>query len=426
MNAQISYNTFLSTQLKRVNLSKDPHHPYYHFEGAANHTCPLCDSSLESPRQLYNRMYPTAESGGNVLALEIINENEEEALTEELPEEDNFASKAINLSISLFQESPIWNNSVAKRKERIETDFKLIESATPLNPTSYGGKKILVLPDVGYTRSLAIIEALKEIELKLNKRVVDNYDAIGATGSSALIACLIGLGIDIQDIKTFWLNEWKKVHTPNSIERVSRGLFNLNPFSKDRHGYSTKNAIKTLINVFKQGNDTSLQFKFQDLKLDVYLPILYLGKKESYDYTKVNSCNLPIVDCLSSIVFDPFHFDVKEQIEGKGIAYPIQDIELNILQNNKDAFVTKIEVYPQHNDYGKLNNATEADLARPVKDASDFMRKIDLEAHVKNFKPKRVKLETKRIANNIGKTSTDLNHINLAIEAGKGANIISF
>ena len=427
MNAQISYNTFLSTQLKRVNLSKDKHHPNYHFEGAPHSYCPLCDVSQESPRQLYNRMYPNATSQGKVLKLEILENNVEESLPEVKNEQEELKKEGIlDKTVSIFRESAFWERAVEKRKSDFESKFKQIEAANSLNPSSLNGKQILVLPNVGYLRSFTIIECLKEIENKLNKKLIDKYDAIAASGNSALIACLISLGIDISDIKEFWLNEWRSAHRPNAMQRTARWAFNMNPFAKNRFGYSTKYAVNILKKVFRQGDNETMQLKFEDLKTEVYLPITYLAKKETYDYDKVNSSELPIVDCLSSIVFDPFHFDVKEEIKGKGIAYPVQDIELNVLQNNKDALVTKVEVYSPHNDFGPLNNATDVDLARPVKEVSDFLRKIDLEAHVKNFKPKRVKLETKRIPNHFDKNSTDMIAINQAINAGKGATVISF
>jgi len=86
---------------------------------------------------------------------------------------------------------------------------------------------------------------------------------------------------------------------------------------------------------------------------------------------------------------------------------------------NKNIKITKIDVPFLHVDQGSLDHATSKELAPAIRDASDFINKINTESHAKNFEVERFKFECNKISDLIPKNSTKVFAINSAIEAGK-------
>lgn len=398
---------------KSININNTPHHPYLHYPGSSTQ-CSLCDKSLPTPEQEYNRDFPNGEVDGKCVELKIIEDSEDDI-------KEVFDKKTSNpglrTSLSIFKDSAIWEKFYSLRNNSIP-NINQIESAEFLKPKGLDGQNVLVLPHVGYTRSLSVLECLKGLEVKQNKPIHQIFDVINGNGYSSIIAASLAKGFSIEKIKEFWLGDWKKLHEPNFIERLKLAIH-----PKKKYGYSVANAKKKLSDFFKQTDDVRIQYCFKDLSTEVYLPSIYGRLKEGKVYSISETPNLPIVDALMDTALDPFSFDAKETVKGKGLPLCISDSELSILLNNKNVLVTKVESPLPHTDYGDLNNATHERLAIPERDKNNLIRKSDTDSFVDNFRPKRIKIECQRLPDQIPINSTDVVSIQLAIEAGKKVKI---
>jgi hypothetical protein len=415
---RIDYDDFFLKESQRINYSKQYHHPDYHYKGSSP-SCPFCDESLETPEQLYERLHPVAIYNNKQVAMEVLEDDSiiESMIKEEVPSE--ITTPLTSKYGKLFKPSLLWDKSREDKISRTNEIIALVEKASALRPENLNNQNVLVLPSVGYTRSLSIIQCLIELEAKLGKKIHEHYQLINGTGDSAIIATCCALGMDLNDVKTFFINEWSKAYQVSFLGTILRVIDNKIPMTKNKYGFSVKKARSILSNLFKQSNDISLQKKFYDLKTEVYLPAVFSKNKESVAYTKVTSEKVPLTDALMDVCLDPLHFDVIETIKGKGIPLPIKDIELRIMQENKDALITKIDVPYMHLDHGDLNHATSKELAHVMRDLNDFMNKINTESHAANFNVKRVRYCCGEIPKHIPKNSTRVTSINEAIEAGK-------
>lgn len=419
----LSFEEFYIKQQEKIDFNQ-PCHPDWYMLGANSSQYPNSDSTLESPKQLYERLYPIATCGSKQIEMEILTEDTvgEMIEYEETPHPDgyveNYYSKAVTIYKDLFKPSTLWEKARENRLLKTNQILARVETASALKPRNLGNQQVLVLPAVGYTRSLSILQCLIELEAKLGKKVSEQFNVIAATGDSSIIAAYAALGLNLNDLKDWWVHHWANAYRVGFLDSAIRRLDNINPFSKPKYGYSVKKAKKILRDLFSGGLDR-LQKKFYDMETEVYLPAVYSKYKESFAYTKVTSEQLPIVDALMDIALDPFHFDVVQTIKNKGIPLPIKDVELRVMQENKNVIITKIDVPYLHIDHGDLNHATAKDLAPAIRDLSDFEKKLSTEAHAQNFDVKRAKYECNEIDRSIPKNSTRLSAINAAIEAGK-------
>jgi hypothetical protein len=413
--SKINFQTFLEQETKKINFSIQEHHPYFHYEGA-NKSCPKCTESLETPQELYNRIFPIAEIDDKKIQMEVL-EKEDGPIVEVKPEKET-AKKSIK---DFFQKKNLsWEEARKKKIEKSASLIKDVETANALKPKNLNKRNVLYLPYVGYTRSLSIIQCLVEMEKKTGKQLYELYDVISGSGDSAIIAACCALGKTAEEIKTFFINDWVKAYQANLIERSLRKVDDLNILTPKKYGFSSSKARSILKDFFKVSSSNGyIQNKFYDLKTEVYFLVIYSRFKESFAYTKATSENLPIVDALMDVCLNPFDFNQSETVKGKGIPMFVPDMELLVLQENKEVNLTKIDVPYLHKDHGSLNHAGLKELAPVIRDQSDFITKINIETHVKNFNSKRVKYECKPISNLIPKNSTSLTALNEAIEAGK-------
>jgi hypothetical protein len=402
---------FSKIERSKYNTGNQKHHPDIHYTGSSP-SCPNCDESLESLEQLYARIYPTAiTEEGNEIEAEVI-----EPVQETLPILNKPEKKKKG---SLFPESLIpLRKAQEKRKKRLQKTLVEVENAEALKPMHLNDKHVLCLPSCEFVRSLSIIQCLIEIELKLGKKIYEQYDVIAATGDSSIIAVSCALGIDLESLKDFWVKDWKNAYDANLLDKAVRRVQSLNPLGTPRKGFSSEKAKKILSSFFKVGDKESIQKTFHDLKTEVYLPALFSRRKETFAYTKATSEELPLCDALNDLCLNPLYFDTKETVKNvSGIPLPIRDPELFITQNNKDVILTKIEVPFIHSDNGSMNHATDKELAPVLKETYDFILKIITE----EVKPlKKIKYSCKSISSKIKKNSINEDFMFAAIEAGKG------
>ena len=407
-----TFEEFFTFETIKLNYSLQEHHPFYHYDGA-NASCNKCNPKLETPLNLYKRMYPIAISDNKEIDMEILEDTEDEQIvlkTETFDKNDQY----------LFHVSRFFANSQLKRQDKIKGLIGNIETAKALHPTHLNKKHVLCLPSVEFTRSLSIIQCLIEMEQTLGKKIHEQYDVISATGDSSIIAVACGLGEELNSLKEFWVTEWRQAYTANILDKALRSIQSFNVMGKNKSGFSAKKAKKILSNFLKIGDNVSIQKTFHDLKTEVYLPALFARMKETFAYTKATSKDLPLCDALADLCLNPMYFDIKETVNGKGIPLNIKDSELFITQGNKGVLLTKIEVPYLHTDYGNLDHATDKELAPVIKDSYDFLTKIYTENHEKNFKLEKIKYVCKEIPANIKKNSVRLSYMFQAIEAGKG------
>ena len=398
----ISFDEFWIRRTRSINLSKEKHHPSYHYPGAPI-TCELCDSSMEDPRQEYNRIHPDGLIEDNVSDVEIILNGEEKKTLTDIPQKKN--------KLQVFKESPVWN-MIFKDKESFLPKSKEIEQSTFLKPKGVKGS-ILIMPDVGYTRTLSIIECLIAIEESQNKQIHEMYDIINGSGNSSILSLALALGKPMQEIKNFWLEKWILAYTVGITDRVKKTLS-----VKKRFGYSVKKAKKILEEFFKKNDFLEKQYKLSDLKTEIYQPSIYGRLKEGTFYSQGKNPDLPIVDVLMDTAIDPYHFDAVETVKNKGIPLMIYDSELMLLLQNGNCSVTKINAPYPHVDYGSLNNATSSELSLPERDKNILINNSNIDSFVSNYPVKRLEINCKPIPNQIHRNSTDKQALALAIEAG--------
>lgn len=401
--AHISFDEFWIKKASSINLSKTKHHPGYHYPGAPS-MCPLCDPSLDSPTVEYRKYKNGKEELEVKKPLEITPSSEVEA-------DNNSEGKEVK-PFKVFSENPVWSMIFNKHKKK-EIEISEIEEANFLKPAGVNGT-VLVMPDVGFTRSLSIIECLSELERSQNKSIYEMYDFINGSGNSSIIACALALGKTAQELKTFWIEEWSKAYTVNFSDRISKSLS-----VKKKFGYSVKKARKILENYFKKGESVKDQYKLSDLKTEIYQPSIYGRLKEGTFYSQGKNPDMPIVDVLMDTAIDPHHFDAVETVKGKGVPLMIYDSELNLLVQNQDCYVTKVSAPVPHSDYGNLNNATSKELALPERDKNLLINKANIDSFVSNYSINRIEINCKAIPNQIHRNSTDKNALILAIEAGR-------
>lgn len=412
----ISYNKYWILKTKEIDLSTTLHHPSYH-QDTNNIQCPLCDLSLESIRQSYNRENPNAKINGEFIEMEIMEDQEI------LPAVKKESTSPIveKVKDKIISTSDLLGLAISKRKEQLELIKSKVNESVALRPTGFNGKQVLYMPEVGYTRSLSIIESLRKLEEQIGGKINKNYDIISGSGNSALIATLLSKGMVVQEIKRFWLNNWINAYRVSIKDRLIRSFT-----VKSVHGYRVKKAKDILSKAFSFGGDNKKLMTFNDLEEEVFLPAAFGRFKETEIYSKGNTPEETLVDALIDTVIDPNHFDAVETIKGKGVPIPIKDFEFNILLNSKAVLLTKIDVPFLHSDYGDLNHASEGKLNKPSSDLDSFNTKTNLESFSKNYSPKRVKIETGEIPSVIPKNSTESKAIDLAIEAGKNPRIIRY
>lgn len=417
----LSFEEFYAKTQEKMDFNQ-PCHPDWYMIGASSSQYPKSDPSLESPIQLYERLYPVATYGSKKISMEIMEESEDIDKMiehEESQEQPQLPQAGLSKYGYLFKPSRIWDKAREDKITKTNNILARVELASSLRPKNLNNQNVLVLPSVGLTRSLSIIQCLIELEAKLGKKVHEQYDLIAGTGDSAIIAICCALGMDLNETKRFFVNDWAKAYEVSFFGSLVRRLDNINPMSKPKYGFFVKKAKSILCQLLKDSKDESMQRKFYDLKTEVYLPAIFSKYKESVAYTKVTSENLPLVDALMDVCLDPFHFDVTQTIKDKGIPLPIKDIELRIMQENRNVIITKIDVPYLHMDHGNLDHATAKELAPAIRDLGDFMNKINTEAHASNFNVKRIKYECNKIPEHIHKNSTKITALNAAIEAGK-------
>jgi len=400
----ISYNKFWSLKTKDFDLTVEPHHPSYHLD--TNKTqCQICDLSFESVRSEYNRVHPNAQSDGNYIVMEIMDQESNLPAVPRTSFVEKFKEKALTTS-------EMFGLAISKREKQLATIKKDVEESLAMSPKGFNGKQVLYMPDVGYTRSFSIIESLKMLEDEFGERISKRYDIISGSGGSSIIAICLSIGMSVSEIKTFWIEKWINAYKVGAKDRLFRSLT-----IKKVYGFRVKKAKSILESFFGENMTMS------DLESEVHLLAMFGRYKETQIYSKLETPNVNIIDVLMDTAIDPTHFDAKETVEGKGTPLTVNDLELNILLNNKSVLLTKMEVPFLHSDYGNLNNATAAELSNPNKDATNFMNKVNTESFSKNFSPKRVKILTKEIPSVIPRNSTDKKLIELAIEAGKNPTI---
>ena len=103
------FDAFFKIETSKINFSIQDHHPFYHYDGA-NECCPKCNPRLESPQQLYDRIYPIAICGDEEVEVEVVEEPMEDAPMIEI--EESPAKKGI------FAISNVFRTAQEKRIEK--------------------------------------------------------------------------------------------------------------------------------------------------------------------------------------------------------------------------------------------------------------------------------------------------------------------
>lgn len=172
-----------------------------------------------------------------------------------------------------------------KQKKRIEiyNSVQKIRSQTLEHPV-LSGSRVLTFDNAGcWARALGMLQKTRQLRVELKTPLHEHYSKITGQGDGAIIAAALAADISMDRLSEWWLNDWRKVHSPGFWRKAQRlAVTRVKP---NLTGFHAGQARKALQKLFMNGK---VVLRMKDVQTELYISAIQADMTITQYYNKTH------------------------------------------------------------------------------------------------------------------------------------------
>jgi len=260
------------------------------------------------------------------------------------------------------------------------------------------GKRILTFDYTGcWARGLGMISKAMQLEHQLDREIYRYYDIITGQGDGAIIAAAISVGIDYKTLTDWWINDWRKIHSPGFVSKVARSV--VSKFKPYQSGYNAKKATAALRKLFTR---SKADLRMKDVLTALQITVMQADMKISVHYSGGNQ-DMEIYTAVEDSAITKVGYSQRETIKGESVflgAVEKNDVlSFCLSPDNKNMSITSIGTPVRINPEGAktLNKEGSGATVKATRTASHFVYDKRVEATIAKLKEADYKIKYLRL-----------------------------
>jgi hypothetical protein len=312
-----------------------------------------------------------------------------------------------------------------KQAERMAAKRERIKKAEGLKPKGLANLKVLTFDQTNcWARALGMLQKAKQLEYEIGKPLCSYYDRITGLGDGAIIAAAIAANLSMQDLGEWWTTEWRKVHTPGTVQGMVRTLGSF--VRSNESGFNAKAARKALKKLFANGN---VPMRMRDVATELHITVIQADLNTSTHQSNKHP-DIELWAVCEDTAITKFSYNQKQTIKGEAIFLDFAEkndvLGMAVAQNNEGLKLTSIgapvRIHPESaKKLVKLGHGADKVAAR---DANQLVFNKRVEQVIEKLKSANHKIHYHRLEcepiDSIVLNSTVDNAMKLGIESGAG------
>ena len=288
------------------------------------------------------------------------------------------------------------------------------------------GQRILTFDYTGcWSRSLGMIQKAVQLEAALKIPLHQYYDIITGQGDGAIIAAAVAANISFDRLAEWWTNDWKKVHSPNILQKSGRMI--VSKVKPNISGYSAGKARKALKKLFSKASGASM--RMQDTLTKLQITVIQADMNIHTHYSD-KTPDMELWAVVEDTAITKIHYSQGETIKGEAVflgAIEKNDVlGLALSENNHDMSITSIgiptRIHPQT--ARQLTKAGHAADKVALQNAGHFVDEKRIIQLIKKLNKEGNRIQYHRLEckalDDIVRNSTDDRAMQAGLDSGSG------
>jgi hypothetical protein len=320
--------------------------------------------------ELFKIIFNRRQKAGEIVILKIFSADEPGSVLEiPKPPPETIKAPKEKKKISFFNPLQLLQS---KRRELNQAKIDEIRRKD-IDHKNLGGLRVLTFDFCGcWARALGMTQKARQLRHQLKIPLYEHFDLITGQGDGAIIAAAVAAGIDFDQLGEWWINDWRKVHSPGPVQKLQRWA--VSKIKPNESGFNAKKARRALKKLFSR---SKADLRFKDVLTRLQITVTQADMNIHTHYSHEES-EMELWAAVEDSAITKLHYNQKNTIKGAAVflgAIEKNDVmALSLSPENKKMSVISIGTPTRINPPAalKLSRLGHAADKKALQDASHF------------------------------------------------------
>jgi hypothetical protein len=208
----------------------------------------------------------------------------------------------------------VFKKHQEKFKQLTEAKKDQIRSREALNSPGLQNIKVLTFDQPAcWARLVGMLQKAIQLESQIKIPLHEYYDRITGQGYGAIIAAAIAAGIPLKDIATWMTIDWRRAHTPATVNQLKRMV--LKALKPNESGFDCKVAEKALKKLFTA---SEALIRMRDVRTQLQVNVIQ-GDLLISTHDSNRHPDMSLLEVVIDTAITRMNYNSKETVKGEAV-----------------------------------------------------------------------------------------------------------